>query len=273
MKLDFKNIILATVIILIASAAGVLSAYQYLDGVKKDKKNDQTTEKLIKTQEELNIINKEISLAQQKALQLSEELKVSQKESLEKSDDLIHAQSKINELQAEIINQVIGKGYPKLMLMNSQGDKFQVYLKGSTDYPIFQVFFRVLNSEKLLKCNVDFQLNKVLLDASCYNSSMIFDPHQSLDLNGKTMHFVGFNLPKKDYFLVTEFMCKNIKAVQYSIIKYDGNTLKHDYRIYEVSKDDSSFIGLIENSNTLISDEFYNQNFFINKTMIIDYSK
>lgn len=271
--MDFKDIIVIVVIVIIALGAGLLSAYQYIEGVKKDTKNDQTTQQLIKAQQEVNTINQKISSAQEKVIHLSEELKISQQQSLKKSDDLINAQNKINALQTEIIDQVIGKGYPAIKLMNSHGDNFQVYLQASSDYPIFKLYFRIIDAKKLASCAANIDAKKIDIDASCYNSSLIFDPNQSIDLNGKLMHFIGYNLPKREYYLVTEFMCKNIKTIQYSIVKYDGKNLKHSYRIYEVSRDDSSFGKLLENNNPSIPEKEYSENFFLQKTTIIDYSK
>ena len=57
------------------------------------------------------------------------------------------------------------------------------------------------------------------------------------------------------------------------IIKYNKQNLQHDYRIYEISKTDSSFLRLLENTNKDISEEEYNENFVLEKTIIIDSSK
>jgi len=273
MKLDFKDIIIVIIIIVIALSAGLLSAYQYIDSAKKDKKNDETTEKLIKAQQEINVINRQISNAQQTSLTLSKELKISQQKSIEKSDALIDAQTKINVLQSEIISQVVGKGYPVLKLMNAQGPNFKIYLQSSTEYPIYKVYYRVVDSQKLLDCKAVKYPTKVEIDKSCYDNSLIIVPDQSLDLNGKLMSFIGFEIQKKNYYLMTEFICKNIKVIQYSIIKYDGEKLQHDYRIYEVSRDNASFLGLLENSNPHIAEEEYEKNFILAKTIIIDSSK
>lgn len=273
MKLDSKDIIVVIIIIVIALSAGLLSAYQYIDSAKKDEKNDETTEKLIKAQQEINVINHQISDAQQTSLTLSKELKISQQKSIEKSDALIDAQSKINVLQSEIISQVVGKGYPVLKLMNAQGSNFKIYLQPSTDYPVYKVYFRLVDSQKLLDCKAVKYPTKVEIDKLCYDNSLIIEPNQSLDLNGKLMNFIGSEIPKKNYYLMTEFMCKNIKVIQYSIVKYDGVRLQHDYRIYEVSRDNASFLGLLENSNAHITEEEYEKNFFLAKTIIIDSSK
>lgn len=273
MKLDVKDIIVGIIIVVIALSAGLLSAYQYTESSKKDKNNDETTGKLIKAQQEINAINQQISNAQQTSLTLSRELKISQQKSIEKSNALIDAQAKINVLQSEIISQVVGKGYPVLKLMNAQGPNFKIYIQSSTDYPIYQVYYRLIDSQKLFDCKAVKHPTKVEIDKSCYDNSLIIEPSQSLDLNGKLMHFIGSEIQKKNYYLMTEFICKNIKVIQYSIVKYDGQKLQHDYRIYEVSRDNASFLGLLENSNPHVTEAEYENNFFLAKIIIIDSSK
>lgn len=272
--MEIKDTILVCIIIIIALAAGLLSAYQYIDGVQKDKNNKNTTIQLIKAQQEINAVNNKISDAQEKALILSEELKNSQNHSLEKSNALIEAQSKISKIQSEIIDQVIGKGYPIFNLMNSKGENFEVFIQGSSDYPLYKVFVKLLDSEKLIKCKAIHKDYKVLVDKSCFDDSLIFEGNRSMDLNGKMMHFIDVNLPKKNYYLITEFSCKNIKTIQYTIVNYDGIKLEYYYRIYDVSGNDYPFQKkLIFDSNTSISEEIYNNHFFLCKTVYHDYGK
>ncbi len=273
MKLDFKDIIVVIIIIVIALSAGLLSAYQYIDSANNDRKSEKTTQQLIKAQQEINIINHQISTAQKTSIDLSEELKISQQKAIKKSDDLIEAQAKINVLQSEIISQVVGKGYPVLKLMNSQGSNFKIYLQASSDYPIYKVHFTLVDSQKLLGCEAITHPTKVTINKSCYDLSLFIEPNQAIDLNGKLMCLIDFDLPKKNYYLMTEFMCKNIKVVQYSIVKYDGEKLQQDYRIYEISRDSANVLELLENSNQYISEEDYKRNFFFKKIIIIDTSK
>lgn len=273
MKLDYKDIIVGIIIVVIALSAGLLSAYQYIESSNKDRKNDETTEKLIKAQQEINVINHQISNAQQTSLTLSKELKISQQKSIEKSDALIDAQAKINILQSEIINQVLGKGYPTLKLMDAQGSNFKIYLEPSTNYPIFKVSVKLADSEKLLDCHFLNYPNKIVVNKSCYDNSLLLQSNHPMDLIGNQITFINSEIPKKNYYLMTEFICKNINVIQYSIIKYNKQNLQHDYRIYEISKTDSSFLRLLENTNKDISEEEYNENFVLEKTIIIDSSK
>ncbi|MGM8361485.1 hypothetical protein ACSV4D_06185 [Flavobacterium sp. ARAG 55.4] len=271
--MELKDIIIAIIIIMVALSAGLLSAYQYIDSTKKEKENEKTTQQLIKAQQKINNINHQISNAQQTSLNLSKELKIAQQKSLEKSEELINAQFKINHLQSEMINQVLGKGYPRLKLMNAQGSNFKIYLEPSTNYPIFKVSIKLSDSKKLLNCQFSNYPDKIVVNKSCYDDSLLLQSYHPLDLIGNQITFIDSEIPKKNYYLMTEFICKNIIVVQYSIIKYDKQNLHHDYRIYEISKSDSSFSRLLENTNKEITDEVYKENFLLEKTIIIDSSK
>ena len=105
MKLELKDYINITVILILALSAGVYSAYQYIDGVKKDRENEETSIKLSK--------------AQEKALKATEEIAFAQKQTIKKTNELVEAQKTITNLQDEIIKQVLGNGYPKLNVINS----------------------------------------------------------------------------------------------------------------------------------------------------------
>ena len=117
------------------------------------------------------------------------------------------------------------------------------------------------------------EANKIILDKSCYEPCILYSDDQAKDLNGTLMLFIKFSLPKQDYYLTTEFMCKNVRVVQYSIIKYDGEKFNHSFRIYEVSKYDNGFLNLLENSNPSVPESEYHKNFFFKKTIIVDFSK
>lgn len=273
MKLDLKDYIVILVIIVIALSAGVLSAYQYYDGVKKDNHNDEIQNKLIEAQQKALNASEEISAAQHKTLELSEQLKVAQDQNIAKANDLIVAQAKINELQDETIKQVTGDGYPRLNLMNSIGPNFDFSINGNSEYPIFNVNTRITDSEKLLACKHKNFPNRIELDKSCYDSSILFRDSNPTDLSGTVMFFLHLSLPKKNYYLASEFLCKNIRVVQYSIIKYDGEKVDHSYRIYEVSKSDNSYVRILENNNYSIPESEYQKYFFFKKPLIVDFSK
>lgn len=273
MKLNIKDYIVIAVIIIIALSAGVLSAYQYYDSVLKDSKDEQTSNKLIEAQQKALNATEDIAKVQGKALVVSEELKEAQNQNIEKSNSLIKAQIKIYQLQDEIIKQVIGKGYPRLNLLNSSGSNFEFSISGNSNYPIFKVNTRILDSQKLLACKHMNVSNVVEIDKSCYFAAIIWSEGQPIDLSGTHLNFINLLLPKQEYYLTTEFICKNINVVQYSIIKFDGDNSNHSFRIYEVSKDNNSFLNLLEDSNPKIPESKYLKNFFFKKTLIIDFSK
>ena len=273
MKLDFKDYVVIIVIIIIALSAGLLSAYQYIDSVRKDSKDEQTSNKLIEAQQKALKATEDIAKVQEKALIVSEELKEAQNTNITKANNLIEAQAKVNQLQDELIKQMIGQGHPRLNLMNSSGSNFEFAINGSSNYPIFKVNTRISDSQKMLTCKHKSFPNKIELDKSCYDLCILYSDNQVIDLNGILIIFINFSLPKQDYYLTTEFICKNVRVVQYSIIKYDGKKSNHSFRIYEVSKEDDSYLNLLEDSNPSVPDSEYQENFFFKKTLIIDFSK
>lgn len=273
MKMDLKDYVVITVIVIIALAAGLLSAYQYIDSVHKDSKDEEISNRLIEAQQKALKATEDIAKVQEKALVVSENLKDAQDQNIIKSNNLIEAQAKVNQLQDELIKQVIGEGYPRLNLMNSSGSNFEFSVNGSSHYPIFKVNTRISNSQKLLACKNNSFPNKVELDKSCYDSGTIYSGNQAVDLNGTLLIFLNLSLPKKNYYLSTEFMCKNIRVVQYSIIKYDGLIADHSFRIYEISKNDNSYLNLLEDNNPSIPEFEYQKNFFFKKTLIVDFAK
>jgi hypothetical protein len=273
MKLDPKDYIVITVIVIIALAAGLLSAYQYIDSIRKDSKDEETSNKLINAQQKALKASEDISIAQQKTLDISEKLKEAQYQNIVKANDLIEAQAKINQLQGEIIKQVTGDGYPRFNLMNSLGNNFEFSISGSSNYPIINVNTRVSNSQKLLSCEHKSFPEKVEMNKSCFDSTILYSSNQSVDLSGTLINFLHLSLQKQNYYLSIEFMCKNIRVVQYSIITLNGQNAEHSFRIYEVSKIDNSFGRLLEDSNPHIPESEYKKKFFFKKTLIVDFSK
>lgn len=253
MKLELKDYINITVILILALSAGIYSAYQYIDGVKKDRKNEETSIKL--------------SEAQHKALKATEDIAFAQKQTIEKTNELVEAQKQINILQDEIIKQVLGNGYPKLKVINSKGDNFDFFIQGSNQYPIFKINFRITDAEKILNCDHKIVNKTVEIDKSCYDKSILFTSDKAFDINGDLMQSISFTHRKKNCYFVTEFMCKNIRLVQYSIIKFENNSVNHSYRIYEISKADNSFLDLLENNDSTISESEYEKHFFSKKPL------
>jgi hypothetical protein len=74
MKLDAKVFLTIAFIILIALLAGILSAYQYYESAKKEKSNDELSQKLEKAQEETLLKANELNDALKKNNELQERI-------------------------------------------------------------------------------------------------------------------------------------------------------------------------------------------------------
>lgn len=271
--MEFKDYLIVSIIVVVALVAGVLSAYQYIESNMKDKKDDANAKKLAKSQEDLLNANEKISLSQAIALKASERLNDAQLETIEKANDLIEAQNKIDRLQGEVIKQVLGDGYPALLFTDSQGSEFEIFIKSSSSYPIFDLRLRIIDGEKLKNCKFTESEHSITMDRSCFNTCILFDPLKGLDLQGGRMHFIDYKLQKKDYYIVTEFMSKHLTCIQYSIISYSGNILIHSYRLYKISDDGLHIEKILYSSNSDILESQYKEHFFMDKVLIVDYSK
>ena len=271
--MEVKNYFVAALIIVLALLAGVVSAYQYIESSKKDKKDSENTNKLIDAQEKALKATGEISATQKQALDVSNELKLSQQDNISKTEKLAEAQKKINELQGEMLKQVIGSGYPKLKIMNSLGNNFQFFIEPSTGYPIYQTNLRISDAAKMKQCPFETVGKTTNIDKTCYDKCELFKSSQPFDMIGSLMNLIEFILPKKSYYLVTEFMAKNVTCIQYSILKYENGKVKHSYRIYEVSKENNSVLELLEDNDPIINESEYEKNFFFKKKIVVDFAK
>lgn len=123
--------LIAIIIVILAIGAGVVSAYQYLDGVKKDKENAA--------------LNSEIKAAQSESLELSKKLSEAQNKTILKADQLIKAQNEIIDLQKRLSLYTIGDGKIPLLTV-SGGDLYRTettsdysldfVIHNNSDYPL-----------------------------------------------------------------------------------------------------------------------------------------
>ena len=204
--MEIKDYFIAGLIIILALLAGIVSAYQYIEGSKKDKRDNDNSKKLIEAQEKVLKANDEISAAQKKALDASAELKQSQQSNISKTQELVQAQRKINDLQGEMLKQVNGHGYPKLDIISPVGNDFELFIKPSSGYSIYQLNIVISDATKMKQCPFNSTGKIVIVNKSCYDKSQILSPQNSTDLTGGVMNFIGFKLSKKPYYLTTEFM-------------------------------------------------------------------
>ncbi len=273
MKLDTKDYVVVIIIMVLACGAGIVSAYQYIESAKKDKRDKEMSLKLNEAQDKALKSSEEIAAAQRQALQASIELKEAQNQTISKANELIEAQNKIQELQNETILQVVGSGHPRLKIMNSSGQNFSFFIKASQNYPVYGAHLRVTDAVKIINCKPKINKNSIEIDKSCYDLARVFSSDKPTDINGELFLPIDLSLLKRDYYLVSEFMTKSINTVQYSIIKFNKNELMHYFRIYEVSKKDHSFLKLLEKFDNGIPESEWQEHFFLAKTIIVDFAK
>ncbi|UPT69712.1 MAG: hypothetical protein M0D53_11155 [Flavobacterium sp. JAD_PAG50586_2] len=173
--METKDYLIVIIIIVLALGAGLYSAYQYIDGVKKDKENKERSDQLIDAQEKALHATEQISEAQEKALQATSELKDEQRKTIIKAEELIAAQNKISELQDETLKQITGgNAVPKLSVFATERN----------------VQIRLLNDENYSIRNVRVVYDIYLQDAEPPNRVKIRDFHPG-DLLIKSSEFIN----------------------------------------------------------------------------------
>lgn len=262
-------------IILFALGAGILSAVQYVEAQNAQDRAEKAQEdakvkadSLIVAQSRLSTTQRELQLEQQKANQSLTELNASQKE-------VIATQKKVDELQNETLRHVLGYGYPIVITMPHQGN-LRIALKGSTDYPILRLFMRVVDATKLRACpHIVGADGAVQIPKSCYETCVLFEATQTMDLNGTAIVTTDLYLPKARHFLETTFNSKHLRSVQYTIIDVDGaGNVYTSHKIFEVSSKDNSFGRMLEEVNPAhIPEKIWEDNFFLRKKTLIDHNK
>jgi hypothetical protein len=196
-----------------------------------------------------------------------------------KQDELIRAHEKIEELQTETIRQVVGYGHPYMVSLDDPSGNIKFAIRGSTDYPIYNLNITVLDALKLKNCKTAIDGDKIVVARSCYESAIHWSGAGTIDLNGTLYQPINLLLKKTQgsTFLVTNFLSKHLRAVQYSVLVYDSkqNAVGLYYRIYAISKKDNSFGDLLAevNPNNVVPEEIWQQNFHFKKTIITDHTK
>lgn len=171
MKLDTKDYIVAVIIIVLALGAGLFSAYQYIDGVKKDKEDKERAEQLSDAQGKALKATEQISTAQEKALKATSELKDEQKKTIIKAEELIAAQNKINELQDKILKQSESQGKELSNIGNPIPSKFELDLGGQV----------ILNTKQELKILKELLLHlKIIIQKNDKEITILYDKKMNI---------------------------------------------------------------------------------------------
>jgi len=221
-------------IVLLSLGAGLLSAYQYVKQENAEKAADEANKKLSE------------------------------------------AQNRIDELQNETLRQVMGFGHPQLLTLDHPSGGISLAVRGSSTYPIYSLSIKVINSVLLKKCKTTpITDSKIAVTKSCYSESVVYNSNGQSDLNGRNYVPLGVILPKGNYSFVVEFAAKHLTALEYMVIRHDktSDRIGTYYRIFAVSHEDQSFGKMIDEiSDPHIDDNFWEQEFFYKKTVMIQHA-
>ncbi|SFC34000.1 hypothetical protein SAMN04487891_10966 [Flagellimonas taeanensis] len=237
--MEAKHYIIASIIVLVALAAGILSAWQYLDGKKSEKESDKLQQELSAVQKEVLQKTEEVVTAQEKSLQKNDELIRAQSENNKLSMELIETQNQLNQLQGETLKQVIGDGWLRINVEWNNENEFELMVESMSQYPIYETSIFVYEQADVDKCPMDKVNGENVISKSCFDKCAR-EFGGLLTMNPMKKRPLGKDYRKKLLEEDTEIEMfftihnKHNTIVQYSIISKDG--YKHFYRIFEVEE-------------------------------------
>lgn len=223
--METKDYVIAVIIIGIALSAGLLSAWQYMNGVKSDRQNEK----------------------------LQEELSVSQKMVLEKQEE-------INYLQGETLKRVMGFGYIRVNAYWLNSKEFGLSVESKSEYPIYESEMTIFNQDEIDKCPKKTIDGKTRIMSSClYSKSITID--MGTVHSGKIRKIeVPFTFDKKTTRLFFRISNKHNTLIQFSIIENDSNRkkFKHSYRVFSAVHNEYQ---LLESDNYDVGEDVFENAF------------
>jgi hypothetical protein len=250
----------------------------------QDKGSSEKSDQILKTGKNTNEKIGELKNQNDELTLKTIELKNKMEKQAETIDNLrkenTELYSKLASSSKEIIEQVTGKGFPRLNSIDSPDGRIGFYLKASEEYPIYNLNVGVRNSLVLKQCATKLSDNGVVINRSCYDGSLLYSSNgAALQLNASVMLPINFFLEKqlnRSYFLMTNLLSKHLTAIQYSVLAIDSTgAVGYYYRIYEISKKDNSFVRLLEevNPDNIVPESIWEQNFFFKKVILVKHGE
>lgn len=234
-------------------AAG-LSVYQYIENIKKEKESNELQLKVIETQEELISSQKQ---SEKTAIENSLKLENVNEHLRLKTEELLEAQAKVIELQNESLKNIIGHGFTEVHLNQLDANSFRFYIKSKSDYNIFNILIEVINFDEIKKCNSKFENNTYYFSESCLQKNSHRDTMKSLNPNSYADLSAKYTLNKKEIHFIIKIISDNITTMQYSKIVYNkSGKLTHLFRIFEVKRDNNTYVLLNESNEKQSEDEW-----------------
>ncbi|WP_318344438.1 hypothetical protein [Flagellimonas baculiformis] len=244
--MEAKHYFIAAIIVLVALAAGMLSAWQYIDGKKSEFKNDSLQLELSQTQKKVLSKTDEVVKAQKESIKKDSLIILEQQRNNKLANDLIEAQKKLDHLQSETIKRVMGSGYLRIVVHQIQTDKIRLIAESMSNYPIYDAEIRIIDLEKIKNCPKKIVDGVEKLLFKCWEErTKVYGDKQ---INSKKFRPINFtkNISSDDINLLIITTSRHSTIIQYSII--NPRTEKHNYRVYEK----------IENNYTLLESDLHN---------------
>lgn len=246
MKLEYKDYFVAGLIILVALAAGLISAWQYIDAAKTERKKEQL-------QSELKASADSLAIAQKESLYKADKLITAQEENNRIAIDLIAAQKKINHLQNETLKEIIGDGYPIVEFSNYGDNSVRTKISNNSKY-LFRIDeYIITDCKELLKRGIKEEGNFKIHRDDYFKVSKVFTGDNILPTGFLPTNYTF--LKDETKYISTLIKALNVSTIQYSVIKFKGENIDHEYKIFKL-EDNNSFRLLEEKGNSVSEKEW-----------------
>jgi hypothetical protein len=263
-KLETKDIIVITIIIVAAFVAAGLSVYQYIDGVNTDIEAKKLQQKVITTQEKLIKAQEHADI---KAVEMNSKLEVANKELQSKTEELIQSQKKLIEVQNESLKNITGFGFAEV---NVHPKENEFFIHSKSDYNMFGITIEVIDYDKMKVCGQRIINHKIHFSTNCLEKNSRRNTIKTLNSNTYADLNYKLDLTRAESHYITKIISKNITTMQYSIFFYKkaSNEFIHYYKIFEITRDKKEYVLLSESPIQPNEDEWtkrfpYKENFVV----------
>lgn len=249
------------IIALLSSVLAIIAAwYQYqekesqrIEKEKQTKKADDFQSELLKKTQSLDSANIEIRKLQS--------------ELLEKTTTLLNESKEVQRIQDESIKFMTGEGIPTVNFFIRPDGSYSPIIYNKTNYPIYDVRFRIDNFDEIIKCKTKLVGDNFLIDRDCIDRNsteggpFFLAPGQSQGFNYNIPRSIGirhFRVQVVTRKQVFTYLCIVISPSNYRIRIYSSSK---DYRLILLEEQSEHF--------KEVEEKYWNDHFYADKKIMM----
>jgi hypothetical protein len=235
MKILPTNVILIGAIIT-GIGALIVAFGNYKQQLKSSEKTKDIQDKLISVHEKLNSANEQ---------------------SAKHANDLIEAQKEIHRLQNEVIKEVVGDGFPVVEFQNSSNSMVRAYISNKSKYSFRPKEYVFGDGTELIKHGSKVVGESIFTIPNLKLIKVYTAENILPNVTIPTQYL--FEKSEDVRYVLTIIPAANIRTVQYSVIKFEGDKILHEYQIFRIEKNNS--FTLLEEKGDSMSERLWNEKF------------